>query len=224
MQNFGGNSFAKTSILTELKNGNAELGEAFAIIINDMVVQKGITNPDAEPFDITSKSWRNLAIKKDKTQDDIKKLDEDLLSTVRELAESYLLFIARQTGNITGKIDYNQYETYLLKYRFGRYKSEINPEYITKIKSQIKNAFDKISACGEVSGDNLIDKNDMAAYIYALAMKSKQDSDNKFAGFEIDGFIYPQNYAVCENNLFEKEDNLFSLKLRIANKILNNKL
>ena len=45
MQNFGG---ARTSILTELPNGNSELGEAFAYVINDMVVQSGITNPKAE--------------------------------------------------------------------------------------------------------------------------------------------------------------------------------
>lgn len=49
MQNFGQNasSFntARTSILTELSGGNAELGEAFALIINDMVMQSGITNP-----------------------------------------------------------------------------------------------------------------------------------------------------------------------------------
>jgi hypothetical protein len=55
-------------------------------------------------------------------------------------------------------------------------------------------------------------------------MKSKQDSSNKFVGFEMDGFIYPENYAVSEHNLFEKEDNLFSVKLRTAKKILNNEL
>jgi hypothetical protein len=224
MQNFGGNPSSRTTILSELSNGNAELGEAFAIILNDMVGQSGITNPKAEPFDMTSKSWRMLAAKPDKTPDDIKKLDEDILSSVRDLAESYLLFIAKQTRNLTGKIDYTQYEDYLLKYRFGRYQSENKPEYLQKVKVQIRNAFDKISACSISGDDKLIDKNDMAVYIYALAMKSKQDSSNKFVGFEMDGFIYPENYAVSEHNLFEKEDNLFSVKLRTAKKILNNEL
>ena len=49
MQNFGQNasSFntARTSILTELSGGNAELGEAFALIINDMVMQSGYNQP-----------------------------------------------------------------------------------------------------------------------------------------------------------------------------------
>lgn len=224
MQNFGGNFSARTSILSELPNGNAELGEAFAYTLNDMVGQSGITNSKAEKFDVTSKSWRNLADKPNKTPEEMKKLDDDLLSMIKELAESYLLFIARQTRNLTGKLDYAQYEAYMLKYRFGRYQSENKPEYIAKIKIQIRNAFNKIASCGEASGDNLIDKNDMASYIYALIMKVKHDSANKFQGFEIDGYIYPETYAVCEHHLFEADENLFSVKLRTANKILNNKL
>ena len=49
MQNFGG---SRTSILKELPMGNSELGEAFALTINDMVVQSGITNPKAQDFDV----------------------------------------------------------------------------------------------------------------------------------------------------------------------------
>ena len=78
MQNFGQNpqnNISRTSILTELSGGNAELGEAFALIINDMVVQSGITNPEAEPFDVVPDSWRALANKPDKTPEDIKTLD-----------------------------------------------------------------------------------------------------------------------------------------------------
>ena len=36
--------------------------------------------------------------------------------------------------------------------------------------------------------------------------------------------ITPLNYSVDENNLFEPADNLFSLKLRVAYKVLNNQL
>ncbi len=221
MQNFGDN---RTSILTELSNGNAELGEAFALIINDMVVQSGITNPKAETFEVTTPSWRKLADKSDKTPEDLEKLDKDFKETVCELAESYLLFIARQTKNLTGKIDYAQYEAYMLKFRFGHYDIMNKPEYLNKVKAQIKNAFNKLSAHGESQGDNLIDKHDMAAYIYALATRSKRDESGKFTGFQINGIITPEEYAVNERNLFEAEDNLVSLKLRIAYKILNNKL
>ena len=218
MQNFGN---SRTSILTELPNGNAELGEAFAVIINDMVVQSGITNPEAETFEVTQKSWRELAKKPDKTPEDAAKLDKLFKESIYELAESYLLFIARQTKNLTGKIDYQQYESYLLKFRFGRYDIMNRPEYLNKVKVQIRNAFKKMSAHGEEQGDNLIDKHDMAAYIYALCTRSRHNESGAFAGFEIDGVIKPEEYAVNERNLFEAEDNLMSLKLRIAYKALH---
>lgn len=221
MQNFGNFSNNRTSILSELANGNAELGQAFAMIINDMVVQNGITNPKAENFDIVPKSWRDLANKPDKTEEDYKKLENNFNTAVREFAESYLLFIAKEVKNLTGKLEYPQYEAYMLKYRFGHYNVMNKPEYLNKVKVQIKNAFNKISAHGEATGDNLIDKKDMAAFIYAIATKSKRDNNNKFSGFQINGIITPEEYAVNESNLFEPEDNLLSLKLRMAYKILN---
>ena len=220
---FGQNS-QRTSILKELSGGNAELGEAFAYIISDMVMQSGITNPNAEPFDVVPDSWRELANKPDKTPEDIRNLDVAFIAEVYSLAESYLLFMARETRNLTGKLDYAQYETYMLKYRFGRYDVMQKPEYLKLVKEQIKNAFNKISAHGELSGDNLIDKHDMAAFIYAISTKSKRDASGKFLGFEINGLIKPEDYAVNENNLLKPEDNLFSVKLRIAYKVLNNQI
>lgn len=104
MNNFGQN-IQRTSILKELSGGNAELGEAFALILNDMVVQSGITNPKAESFDVVSKSWRNLAAKENKTQEDYDKLDKTFKDEIRDLATSYLLFMAKETGNLTGKLD-----------------------------------------------------------------------------------------------------------------------
>ncbi len=221
MQNFG-QGLQRTSILQELSGGNAELGEAFALIIDDMVVQSGITNPEAEPFDVTPDSWRTLASKPNKSPDEIKELDESLKAEIYSLAESYLLYIARETRNLTGKLEYQQYEAFLLKHRFGRYDVMNKPEYLNKVKVQIRNAFNKISAHGEPAGDNLIDKHDMAAYIYALATRSRRDENGKFLGFEINGYIKPEEYAVSENNLFEADDNLFSVKLRVAFTALKN--
>lgn len=221
MNNFGQN-IQRTSILNELSGGNAELGEAFAFVINEMVVQSGITNPKAEDFDVVSKSWRTLAAKPDKTSDDIKTLDTTFKNEIRSLATSYLLYIAKEVGNLTGKLDYMQYEKYLLKYRFGHYDVMNKPEYLAKVKLQIRNAFNKISAHGETSGgDNLIDKKDMAAFIYALATKTRRDENNNFKGFEINGIITPEHYAICENLLFRDDDNMFSIKLRVGYAMLD---
>lgn len=222
MQNFGG---PRTSILTELPNGNSELGEAFAMVINDMVTQSGITNPKGEEFDVVSKKWRALADKPDKTPEDLEKLDTTFKDNINELAQSYLLYIARQVGNTTGKLTYEDYEKYMFKFRFGHYDIENKPEYINKVKIMIKNAFKKLSAHGEpTGGDDLIDKNDMAAFIYAISTKAQRDENNKFKGFAIDGIITPLNYSVDESNLFEPDDNLISLKLRLGYKVLNNQL
>ena len=97
------------------------------------------------------------------------------------------------------------------------------PEYLNIVKGQIRNAFNKLSAHGEPVGDNLIDKHDMAAFIYALSMRSRRDDKGNFKGFEINGFIKPEEYAVSENNLFDANDNLFSVKLRVAYSMLNDK-
>jgi len=219
MQNFGQNT-QRTSILKELSNGNVELGEGFAQIINVMVVQSGITNPRAEVYDVVPDSWRKLAAKPDKTLEDIKRLDTRFKDEIFLLAESYLLYMARETRNLTGQLDYNQYETFMLKYRFGHYDVMNRPEYLTKVKAQIKNAFNKIANHGEKLNDTLIDKKDMSAYLFALSTKTSRDANNKFTGFEINGLIKPEDYAVNERLLFEPEDNLFSIKLRVAYKTL----
>lgn len=222
MQESGG---SRTLILTELPNGNPELGEAFAMTINGMVAQSGITNPKGEEFDVVSKKWRELASKPDKTPQDLEKLDKTFKDNVNELAQSYLLFIAKQVQNCTGKLTYEDYEKYMFKYRFGHYDIENKQEYINKVKIMIKTAFDKLSSHGEESGgDDLIDKFDMAAFVYAISTKVQHDENKGFKGFAIDGIITPLNYSVDESNLFKPEDNLFSLKLRVGYKILNNLL
>ena len=215
---------AKTNILNELPRGSGELGDAFAKVLNDMVLQSGITNPQAEPFDIVPDSWRKLADSQEKTPEDEEKLDKQFKEAVKDLAESFLLHIARKTDNKTGKLTAEEYEKYLLEFRFGRYNVMKRPEYLKKIKAQIQVAFKKLSSHGEPEGDDLIDKNDMAAYIFALSTRSKRNEEEKFQGFIINGYIYPEDYAVNEANLFEDSDNLFSVKLRTAYKVLNDQL
>lgn len=220
MNNFGQNM---TSLLKELSGANAELGEAFAQIIDNMVYQTGITNPKAEPYKVMPDSWKALVKKADKTQDEITKIDTQIKQEIYNLAISYLLYMAHETRNLTGKLDYKQYETYLIKHRFSRYSLTHNAEYMNKIKTQIRNAFNKIASHGEAEGDGLIDKDDMAAYIYALCTKSSHDSNGNFTGFEINGDFTAEEYAVSENLLFQDGSNLFSIKLRTAYKVLNNK-
>ena len=57
---------------------NYELGEAFFQLTNGMVVNDGIPFSRIGDFEIVSPSWRKLADKKDKTEAELKKLDEEL--------------------------------------------------------------------------------------------------------------------------------------------------
>ena len=221
MQNFGQNN--KTMILNELSGANSELGEAFAYELDNLVYQTGITNPKAEPYQVMPESWRKLAAKPDKTQEEIQELDRRIKEEVNNLAISYLFYMAKETKNLTGKLEYQQYEAFMIKHRFGRYSITHNIDYMSKIKKQIRIAFDKLAGHGEKENDGLIDKYDMAAFIYALCTKSSHDSEGKFTGFEINGIFTAEEYAVNENNLFTEGDNLFSIKLRTAYKVLNNK-
>ncbi len=214
----------RTSILTELSGGNVELGKAFALELNNMVVQSGLRNPKAVDFDVMMPSWKKLADKKDKTKEENDRLTEQLCSEIRDLAKSYLLFMAKETGNLTGKLDFVQYEIYMMKYRFGHYDVMNKPEYLAEIKPKIKTAFEKIISHGEekLPAERLIDKECMADYLCALMIKSNRDENDKFNGFKINGSIEPREYVVNEHFLFEEGDNMFSVKLRIAHKMLNN--
>ena len=219
------NNPIKNKILSELPNGNQELGEAFCLIINDMVTITGNINPDAQTFDLMPASWKKLASKTDKTQDDIKKLDNYFKQAVYEIAESYLLYIAQKTQNLDGKITYEQYEKFMISTRFGAFGLITGmPDFAGKVKIWLKNAFKKISSHGEPKGDNLIDKHDMASYVYALALISRHDANNEFEGFDVNGDISPSEYAVNERLLFEEEDNMMSLKMRVGYKFLNGEI
>lgn len=219
-----GNNAGNNSILSELKQGSVELGEAFADILNSMILESGLMNPKAVPFEIVPPSWKKLVLKPDKTPEELEKLDVVLKQCIYEIAESYLLYIAKKTQNTTGKLEYCQYENYMLNSRFGRVGVLNSNDYVTQNKVKIKNAFTKLSAHGEEKGDDLIDKHDMAAYIYALINTVRKDAHNKFAGFEINGSITPMEFAVNDSFMFEPEDNLFALKLRVGYKFLNGQL
>ncbi|MBR1425434.1 hypothetical protein IJ579_07730 [bacterium] len=222
MDNFSGN---KTTLLNELSGGNVEFGEAFAMFINDMVDQDGYQNPYAKTYFIMSPSWLKLANQDNKTKEDNDKLNEEFCETIRDTAKSYLLFIARETGNLTGKLDFTQYEKFMMKYRFNKDASRLQPEYLAEVKTKIRNAFNKIISHGEddkLPEVKLLDKECMADFIAALMISVNLNKNDEFDGFKIEGSIVPREYVVNEHFLFEAGDNMFGAKLRIAHKMLNN--
>lgn len=195
---------------------NYELGEAFFEITDKMVVQDGIPFSRIGDFEIVSPSWRKLADKPDKTSQELKKVDEDYKIEIRDLADSCVIYMSAKIGNKSYKFSLDDYKKFVSQ-RNILPNDKVELEAFNK---KIAIQFKKLANHGEESGDELIDNKDIAAYIYALDMKSERDENEKFKGFYLNGKITPMNYAMAYQQLKEDSDNMFSLKLRHAYKNL----
>ncbi len=194
---------------------NFELGEAFFEITNAMIVHDGIPFSRVGDFDIVSPSWRKLADKPDKTPDEIKKLDNDYKNEIRDLADSCIFYMGARLNTKNFEFNLEDYKKFMQLVNVLPNNSSDLEAYNKKIEIQFK----KIANHGEVSGDNIIDNKDFAAYIYALDLKSDR-KDDKFNGFILNGKITPMNFALAYNQLKDDADNMISLKLRQAYKNL----
>ena len=199
---------------------NFELGETFFTFLNTMLIRDGIPFPNAEEFDIVSPKWRNLADKENKTPEELKKLDDDYRMEIRDLADSCILYMGNKVGNKSYMITFEQYKQFIMDVNVDPYAVPTDKAAIESYTQKIKNQFTKIANHGEANGDNLIDNKDFAAFLYALDMKVTRDENDKFTGFILNGKITPMNYAMAYKELKDAEDNMISIKLRQAYKIL----
>ena len=199
---------------------NFELGEAFFQIVSKMVIADGIPFTKIGDFEIVSQSWRKLANKDNKTPDEFKQIDEDYKMEIRDLADSCVIYMAAKTNNKSYKFSLDDYKTFLNILNSDKNSIQNDKISLEDFNKKLEVEFKKLANHGEVSGDNLIDNKDIAAYIYALDMKTERDENNKFSGFILNGKITPMNYAVAYRELKEDTDNMFSFKLRQAYKNL----
>ena len=199
---------------------NYELGEAFFEITNTMVVKDGIPFSKIGDFDIVSPSWRKLADKENKSPQELQKVDEDYRVEIRDLADSCILYMAAKLGKKNYVFNFDEYKLFLQITALNKDAIPVDKIELDKYYAKIKNQFLKIANHGETDGDNLIDNRDFAAYIYALDLKAKHSENNEFQGFYLNGKITPLDYAVAYKHLKEAGENMFTLKLRQAYKIL----
>ena len=193
---------------------NFELGEAFFEMTSKMIVRDGIPFPKMEPFDLLSPKWRQLADKENKTPEEIKKLDVDYKTEIIDMADSYAIFISVKTGNKSYNFTLEDYKKFVEQTRLFTIPNDVSQH--EAFKKNIETRFRKLANHGEKTGDNIIDNRDLAAYIYALDMKSETDENNNFKGFYLNGKITPMNYALAYRMLFDEKENLFDTKLRHA--------
>ena len=197
---------------------NYELGEAFFQIVNKMVVKNGIPFSSIDDFDFLSPSWRKLADKTDKSKDDLKKIDEDYKTEIRDLADSCIVYMSAKLKKRNYTFNFEEYKQFISIAD----KNLIPNDSVAfaEYNKSLETVFKKIANHGEESGDNIIDHKDWAAYIYALDLKSEHNDKNEFSGFSLNGKITPMNYALMYNQLRENKDNMSNLKLRQAYKNL----
>ena len=197
---------------------NYELGEAFFEIVHKMVLKDGVPFSAVGDFDFLSPSWRKLADKENKTEDDLKKLDEDYKMEIRDLADSCILYMSAKIKKRDYSFNFNEFQQVI----------NITDKHLipndsiayTEFNKGLEQAFKKLANHGEENGDNIIDNKDWAAYIYALDLKAERNENNEFSGFSLNGKITPMNYAVMYKQLRETQDNMACLKLRQAYKNL----
>ncbi len=199
---------------------NFELGETFFAFLNTMLVRDGIPYPNADDFDFVSPKWRALADKENKSPEELKRLDDDYKMEIRDLADSCILYMGNKIGNKTYRISFEEYKRFIMLVNIDKSAIPNDKAAMGFFDTKIKNQFTKIANHGEVDGDNLIDNKDFAAFIYALDMKVTRDENDKFTGFVLNGKITPMNYAMAYKELKEADDNMTSIKLRQAYKML----
>ena len=193
---------------------NFELGEAFFGIVNKMIVKDGIPFSQIGDFDFVSPSWRKLADKSDKSEAEIKKLDEDYKMEITDLADSCIIYMAAKLNKKDFTFNFEEYKKFT-----NIIDKDIIPNdsiALEQYNQGLQSLFTKLANHGEATGDNLIDHKDWAAYIYALDLKSEHNENNEFSGFSLNGKITPINYALMYKQMRDKEDNMADFKLRQA--------
>lgn len=196
-------------------SANHELGQSFFECTNTMVLADGSPFPWADDFDFISKKWRELADKPDKTSADLENIDRTYKSDVQDLADSCILYMSGILKKYEFQFDLEDYKNILKLTHSIAVPNESGNlnEYNKKIGME----FSRIANHGEATGDDIIDRKDWAAYIYALDMKTQHDNNNKLSGFTLNGKITKMNFALAFNQLKQEgEDNMFCFKLREA--------
>lgn len=199
---------------------NYELGEAFFEGINKMLVKDGIPYPKAEDYMFLSKKWRELADKPNKTPEEIQKVDTDYKTEIKDLGDSCMIYMASKVNNKSFQINLEEYKQFLAMTNIDPEAIPVDKVKLDEYNQKIKCQFTKIANHGKDSGDNLIDNKDLAAFVYALDMKSTHDANNKLTGFILNGKITPISYGVAYAELKQPEDNITAYKLRSAYKYL----
>lgn len=146
---------------------------------------------------VTSNEWRELAAKKDKTPEDIKKLDTEYNTNMQKLGNSMAQYISQTFAN-GGDIDSAAFEKFQNSGAMDL--SGLTQDEIATLKTSNRIAFKRI----DINGDGKIDAKEMSAYMMAMDF----DENNRMGGS-----IKAEDYMRNASQLDDPNKNVLDQKL-----------
>ena len=178
--------------------GDVKTGKAAAEAFDNMLTT------GAGEITVTSNEWRELAAKKDKTPEDIKKLDTEYNTNMQKLGNSMAQYISQTFAN-GGDIDGAAFEKFQNSGAMDL--SGLTQDEIAALKTSNQIAFKRI----DLNGDGKIDAKEMSAYMMAM------DFDDKN---RMGGSIKAEDYMRNASQLDDPNQNLLDQKLAYSYKKL----
>lgn len=171
--------------------GDVKTGKAASDALDNMLATgKG-------EITVTSNEWRELAAKKDKTPEDIQKLDTEYNTNMKKLGNSMAQYISQAFAN-GGDID----SAAFMKFQSSGAMdlSGLTQDEIAQLKTSNEIAFKRI----DQNGDGKIDSKEMSAYMMAMDF----DENNRMGGS-----IKAEDYINNASQLDDPNKNLLDQKL-----------
>lgn len=171
--------------------GDVKTGKAAAEAFDNM-----FTSGTGE-ITVTSNEWRELAAKKDKTPEDIKKLDTEYNTNMQKLGNSMAQYISQTFAN-GGDIDGAAFEKFQNSGAMDL--SGLTQDEIATLKTSNQIAFKRL----DINGDGKIDAKEMSAYMMAMDF----DENNRMGGS-----IKAEDYMRNASQLDDPNKNVLDQKL-----------
>lgn len=186
------------------------IGQAFHQFTKEIYTEDGsLIN---KSFEVLGDDWRALADKKNKTDEEYAKLDNEYKTAFKNLGKSYTQYIDKHFGNGDGKLEKAEYEAFE--------SEEIPPEYkldagvMQEVKQMQENAFNRLN----LNKDKYIDEEEMTSYLYVLDYATEP---GKAKG--LNGKISSYDIDTNSGQLGAKGERFLDGQLKVAYKRLFNK-
>lgn len=161
---------------------NIDIGKAFHEFSKSIYTENGeLIN---KSFEVLGDDWRALADKKNKTEEECIKLNNEYKAAFKNFGKSYTDFIDKTFGNGDGKLDQKEYEAFESEEIPEDYKSLKG--VMEEVKQMQETAFKRL----DLNKDNVIDAEEISSYLYVMDYATEPGKakglNSKISSFDID--------------------------------------